>query len=249
MIDFLLSRWSFPSWDVWLAFFPAGIAAGVVSGWLAGRSWERWNLPAGYSRKIFHFLIFSLACAIGAASGFEAVQVFGAAVALVVIHAVWRGYDSRLFAAVARPSDRPFERFYVVVPLLMTALGGMLSNILFGGFALVGYIATGWGDAVGEPVGTRWGKHRYRVPTFTGIVAYRSLEGSLAVCLASWIGCGLVLLLALDVSIFRALWISLVLSWITTLVEAISFHSVDNLTIQIAASGGCASIFYLWGIA
>ncbi len=249
MIDFLLARWSFPSWDVWIGYFPAGMAAGVVSGWLAGCCRERWKLPVGYSRKIFHFLIFSLACAIGAARGFEAVQVFGAAVAFIVIHAVWRGYDSRLFTAVARPSDKPFERFYVVVPLLMTALGGMLSNILFGGFALVGYIATGWGDAVGEPVGTRWGKHRYRVPTFTGIIAYRSLEGSLAVGLASWIGCGLVLLLALDVSFFSALWISLVLSWITVLVEAVSFHSVDNLTIQIAASGVCAWIFHLLGIA
>jgi phytol kinase len=58
----------------------------------------------------------------------------------------------------------------------MTAAGGMISNILFGKLAVVGYVVTGWGDAVGEPVGTRWGNHRYRVPTLTGIKCHRSLD-------------------------------------------------------------------------
>jgi len=38
----------------------------------------------------------------------------------------------------------------------------------------------GWGDAVGEPVGTRFGRHPYRVPSLAGVPATRTLEGSLA---------------------------------------------------------------------
>jgi hypothetical protein len=30
----------------------------------------------------------------------------------------------------------------------MTALGGMVGNIFFGPCAMIGYITTGWGDAV-----------------------------------------------------------------------------------------------------
>jgi len=121
----------------------------------------------------------------------------------------------------------------------MTALGGMLSNILFGEFAIIGYIATGWGDAVGEPVGTRWGRHRYRVPTLTGIKAYRSIEGSIGVFLATFIGCFLFLSTGFDLLFQVVLLTSLTISMATMFVEAITFHSLDNLTIQVTASGLC----------
>ena len=70
---------------------------------------------------------------------------------------------------------------FILVPMLMTALGGVVSNVLFPGWAFVGYMVCGWGDAAGEPVGTRWGRHRYAVPSMAGIPATRSLEGSAAV--------------------------------------------------------------------
>jgi hypothetical protein len=41
--------------------------------------------------------------------------------------------------------------------------------------ALVGYLVTGWGDAVGEPVGVWIGRHRFRVLSLTGIPSERPI--------------------------------------------------------------------------
>ena len=113
----------------------------------------------------------------------------------------------------------------------------MISNIFFGKFAVIGYISAGWGDAVGEPVGTRWGKHKYQIPTFTGIKAFRSLEGSFAVFLASLIGCIIFFYFGFDFPFMVLISTSLIISLITMLVEAVTFHSLDNLTIQVISSG------------
>ncbi len=248
MMERWFSLWTFPAWMDWILIFPMGLTVGTFAGWAAGHARIRWRWPVGYSRKLFHFTIFTLAGIIGLVGGFPHVQVFGAAVGAVVLQAVWRGPRSRLFLAVARPGDYPYERFCIVVPFLMTALGGMASNLLFGQFALVGYITTGWGDAAGEPVGTKWGRHTYRIPTFRGLATRRSLEGSAAVFLASLSGCLVWLSVGFSVSLVFLVLTSLVLALITTVVEAVSFHSLDNLTIQIATSGACGLIFWMYGV-
>lgn len=246
IIDLLTSRWTFPSLAQWTLIAPLGIGLGAAAGWLAGycRVNRRW--PVGYTRKVFHFAIFTLAAGIGWLGGFAAVQAFGASIGLVVGYAVLRGNQSEFYAAIARPSDAPYERFYIIVPFCMTALGGMLSNLFFGHFATIGYIAAGWGDAVGEPVGTRWGKHKYRVPALAGIEVYRSLEGSAAVFLASWTGCMFLLFTMFHISLFDGLIVSSGVAIVTTLVEAFTYHSMDNLTIQVAASGLGALVIHLW---
>ena len=200
---------------------------------------EKYRLPVGYSRKVFHFSIFTLAGVVGLVGGFQAVQVFGASIGTVVGYAVLQGNKSRIFKALARPTDAPFERFYIVTPFLMTALGGLLSNLFFAEFAILGYITTGWGDAVGEPVGTRFGKHRYRIPTLTGIKAHHSFEGSAAVFTAALLGCLLFLFTGFDIPLGRVVFTALALALTTTLVEAVSFHGIDNLTIQLATAGVC----------
>jgi phytol kinase len=210
------------------------VGFGRLCGWLRdARCWR-----VGYTRKLFHFAIFTLAAVVGLAGGFGAVQAFGGAVAVVVLHAVGRAERSPLFRALARPEDAPHQRFYVLVPLFMTAAGGLSSNVLFGGCALVGYAVTGWGDAVGEPVGTRWGRHRYRVPTLTRVTCTRSLEGSAAVFLASSLAAAAALWVGdFELGGAALLTCALLVAVLCTLVEAVTFHSLDNLTIQLAASG------------
>ncbi len=236
MIEFLLSHWTFPEFDVWLSFFPYGLIIGISAGIISGRVRVVYNWPVGYTRKTFHFIIFTFAGITGLLGGFEAVQVFGTAVGLVVAYAVWKNEKSHLYQAIARPSDAPYKTMYIIIPFCMTALGGMISNIFFGPCAMIGYIATGWGDAVGEPVGTRWGKHKYRVPTLTGLVVHRSIEGSLAVFCASFFGCLFIIFTGFDVSVSYLLFASVSVALVTMLVEAVTFHSLDNLTIQVTAS-------------
>lgn len=246
MTDYILSRWTLPSLNYWIIVLPVGIIIGSLAGWITGYIKEKFNLPVGYTRKIFHFIIFTLAGITGLTGGFMAVQVFGTSIGIVVGYAVLRGYKNKLFNAIARPSDVPYERYYIIMPFLMTAVGGMSSNILFGKFAVIGYITTGWGDAVGEPVGTRWGKHKYRVPTLTGIKSYRSIEGSIAVLIASFIGCIIILYTGFHFPFSVIIITSFITAFTTMLVEAVTFHSLDNFTIQVISSGvGVMLIKYL----
>lgn len=73
------------------------------------------------------------------------------------------------------------------------------------------------------------------------------LPGKAAVFLASLSGCLVLLAVGFNVSLPFVFLTSLVLALITTLVEAVSFHSLDNLTIQIATSGASGLIFGMWG--
>jgi phytol kinase len=189
-----------------------------------------------YTRKIFHFLIFTTAGIFQYRFGLSLVVLFGSIVSLFVLAAVLAGQGFVFYEALARETDRPHRTLFVLVPLFTTALGGVLINIFFPGFAFIGYLVGGWGDAVGEPVGTRWGKHRYAVPSLMGVPAQRSLEGSAAVITVSTVVAFLGLFLS-GYPVATAAGTALACGLGSAAVEAISNHGLDNLTIQVAAAG------------
>jgi phytol kinase len=164
------------------------------------------------------------------------VALFGSIVACAVLYAVWRGTGFPFFEAMARPTDAPRQKLFILVPLATTAIGGLLANLFFGPFAYIGYLVGGWGDAVGEPVGTAFGRHRYRVLSLGGVPATRSLEGSAAVLIAGAL-VAVLGLLASGVAPATALGVGLACAVVATVVEAFSNHGLDNLTIQLAAAG------------
>ena len=210
-------------------------AAATFVGWLRVRRGVR----APYTRKIFHFVILSTATLVQLAWGLPGTMVYGSTVALIVIAAVLRGDGFAFYEALARPTDAPRRSLFIIVPLITTALGGVLANVLFPGWAYIGYAAVAWGDAIGEPVGTRWGRHRYSVPSIGGVSAQRSFEGSAAVLVASAVACALALIAA-GIAVPVAIGSAAVIGIVTMAVEAISHHGTDNLTIQIAAAGAAA---------
>jgi len=197
------------------------------------------QVAAPYTRKIFHFAIFTMAGILQLTVGLPGVVVFGSIVSLLVLWALYRGDDFPLYEALARPSDRPCRTLFILVPFITTALGGVLGNLLFPRFAFVGYLVCGWGDALGEPVGTRWGTHRYKVPSLGGVKATRSLEGSTAVLLG---GCGAALagLYFSGVPAATAAYVALAAGLAGAAAEAVSTHGLDNLTVQLAAAGVAA---------
>jgi len=142
------------------------------------------GLPGGYTRKVFHLLTFTTAAGLQWKWGLPAVCLFGAATSLVLAHSVNCGTGYPPYEAIARDSDRPHRTYYVVIPYFATLIGGVLSNYLFGSFAIIGYLVGGFGDAAGEPVGTKWGRHKYQVSWF-GTVGTKSIEGSIGVLLAT----------------------------------------------------------------
>jgi phytol kinase len=241
LIDFLLQM--IPDQDIVIRGALPMLVFALLWSRVAGYLRARKEMRVAYSRKIFHFGIFTGATLIQVWGGLPAVALYGCIVSAVVLHAVWKGEGYGFFEAMARPSDRPRQKLFIVVPMVTTALGGVLGNLLFGGFAAVGYLACGWGDAIGEPVGSRWGRHRYSVPSLGGVPAQRSLEGSSAVFLVGSIACT-VALLSLGFDPMTAAKTGLAGGLAGALVEAVSNHGMDNLTMQVAAS---ATAWFLLG--
>jgi len=66
-----------------------GLVAGWLGGWLAGVAHRR-VMRVAYTRKLFHFSIFTVAAATYALWGLPGTNVFGAIVALRVVIAVVR---------------------------------------------------------------------------------------------------------------------------------------------------------------
>lgn len=210
-------------------------AAAAFVGWLRTRRGVR----TPYTRKAFHFITLTAALFVQLAWGLPGVIVFGSVVSLIVLFGVWRGEGFAFYEALARPSDAPRRTLFILVPLVTTALGGVLANVLFPAFAHVGYMVVAWGDAVGEPVGTRWGRHRYSVPSIGGVAATRSLEGSAAVAAAASLA-AFVALLASGIAIPAAAGAAVVIGIAAAVAESVSHHGLDNLTLQVVAAGMAA---------
>ena len=214
---------------------PAAAIYTILAAWLAGWLRTRRGVRAPYTRKIFHFTIFTMAVVVHLVFGTAGVAVYGSVVALGVVYATLRGDGFPFYEAMARPTDAPHRTLFILVPLATTAIGGVLANVFTGDFAMVGYLVAGWGDAVGEPVGTRWGRHRYRVPSLAGVPATRSLEGSGAVLLLGTIAATAVLL-AWGHDAQTALLVGAACGLAGALTEAVSTHGLDNLTVQVVAA-------------
>ncbi|HEX9935457.1 MAG TPA: hypothetical protein VGB38_09700 [bacterium] len=214
---------------------PGLLLYAVFIGWVIGWMRVEKNVRIPYTRKIFHFLIFTMAAGLQPAFGLSAVALFGVLVGLTLLYVVLRGKKLPFYEAIARTTDEPHSTFFVTVPLISTALGGIAANIISARFAPIGYLITGWGDAVAEPVGLRWGRHRYKVPGLGGIHVTRSLEGSLSILvvggLAAYFWC---LLTGMEPGLaFRTAFLC---ASVGTVVEGMSNHGLDNFTIQAAVT-------------
>ena len=230
-----------PSPEVIAVVAPLAAVYAVFAAWLAGRLKVKRGLRTPYTRKTFHFLVFTMAGAVQLQWQTPGVVVFGAVVSLVVFYAVWKGDGYPFYEALARPSDAPHRTLFILIPWITTALGGFTSNLLFPGFASVGYFVCGWGDAVGEPVGSRFGRHVYRVPSLSGVPAVRSLQGSAAVLVVG--SAAAVVSLLMDGHAWQpAMTVGAACGLCGALVESLSTHGLDNFTTQIA---GSAVAFFL----
>jgi phytol kinase len=213
---------------------PVALAWAAMCLVIAGILKRRWKLKTGYTRKVFHFLIFFSVVVIQWRWGTPGVCLFGGMASLVIAWALLRGRGNLLYEAMAREKDEPRRTHYIVVPYIATLVGGIASNILFPMTVVLGYLVTGLGDAVAEPVGTRFGRHEYRVPALRGVRAVRSLEGSAAVFVASVLSqvAWFAVSPQLQVSA-SSLLIIILIAAVSTVVEAVSPHGWDNATLQV----------------
>lgn len=234
---------NFPSFTLISWLFPISILWSFLSLYIAAFCKNNLNWKTGYTRKLFHLFIFITAFFYQKYFALQGVFILGWSVTIVLIYACAKGNGNIYFEALARENDAPHRTKYIVYSYLATFTGGVLSNLFFGKFAVFGYLITGIADAIAEPIGTRFGKHQYRVFSFDkNKTAHRSLEGSLAVFVSTY----LIYLSALYFSqtvLPITFLIVLVMAVICTVVEAISPRGFDNLLLQIAGSFLASVVF------
>lgn len=216
-------------------FFIVTLGIGLLAGLLK----KYFNIKTNYTRKVFHIGVFSAAAGVGLLWGFKMTILFGLAAGAYLFMLILLGEGDVLYEGVARESDAPHRTLHLIIPYFATAIGGMLSNYFFGTFAVVGYLVAGWGDAAGEPAGVRFGKHKYRVLTLNRTECYRTIEGSLAIFIISFLMVLIFLTKIMSIRYSYVLLIALSAASLSTIVEAISPHGTDNFTVQLAAAAAC----------
>lgn len=233
LLEFIHTNW--PTWRELLLHAPPmllwAFAALTFAAWLK----RGCALRTGYTRKVFHFAIFFTVAALQASVGLRAVCLFGAMTTVVIAYALARGDGSLHYEAIAREKDAPHRMHYIVVPYIATLMGGVVTSICFGNASLYGFLVTGIGDAIGEPVGTRFGKHTYRVPAMRGVTCTRSVEGSLAVLLVSTLAAfgAAFAIHGPSIPIASAFGIALLIGLASALCEAVSPHGWDNFSLLV----------------
>jgi dolichol kinase len=221
--------------------------AAVLSVWLAtGLLKHSGRLAVGDARKLNH--IFALA---GGALWFGWLPegqarwsgrvACGILVMLIVVVCRMRRHRpfSYAFLANTRVSDAPHEAFHFwfswsISMASLLAIDLVLADVVVTRTAA---LLVGIGDGVGEPFGVRFGRHRYRVPcVLAGERATRSIEGSLAVVFASMATVLLCFGSPSPPDWARALTAAVIVGLTIGIVEAVSPHGLDNLTIPISSA-------------
>jgi phytol kinase len=103
-------------------------------------------------------------------------------------------------------------------------------------YAALGILIMTWGDGLAALIGQRFGKHKYKV-----FGTEKSWEGSLTMMLVSYVVSSLILV-GTQGNSWQTWAVSLVVAFIATGLEAVSFLGIDNLTVPL---GSAALAFFL----
>jgi len=142
--------------------------------------------------------------------------------------ACFGGLDFSWLKGMRRKSDFPNETFYVILPLISSLLWIIIGFLLFNKeILLIGTACVAICDAIAEPVGVRFGKHKYNVKAIRGKHSQRSIEGSVSIFVSAVI---VVLLLT------NNLFLSMIVSMLLTFIESISPRGTDNMTVPLSAA-------------
>lgn len=212
------------------------LAFGLILGRFCARIGDAEGSGPWLGRKTFHTAVFTGAVPAQLLLGFWGVVLYGTVIVLLVASAWRRGPRASLYRALSRGSEEGEDRGGgILAPLGATAAGGLTSLLLVGPFATVGYLVCGWGDPVGEVVGRRWGRHPYRIHPLRSLTGSRTLEGSMGVFGAGFLGgwaalalLGYPFLVSVGVGAFSAL--------AGAVSEALGGRGSDNFWVQLLPS-------------
>ena len=234
---------NFPPLSLFFWLFPLSIIWSFVALFFAGVCKKNLGCATGYSRKFFHFLIFISALFYQQYFSIAGVFILGWSVSIVLLYSIFKGEGNLLYEAIAREKDVPHRTKYIVYSYLATLFGGILSNFFLQPFAIFGYVVTGFADAIAEPIGTRFGNHQYRVFSFDkNKKSYRSIEGSVAVFIATFIS--IYAITFFTTTVHLNIFYLAIVAFICSLAEAVSPSGFDNFILQIVATFLSSFLFF-----
>ncbi|TWU18977.1 hypothetical protein [Allorhodopirellula heiligendammensis] len=224
--------------------------------YLTGWCVLRWDVKVNYTRKINHFMLMLIPFVL--AWWLPYVPNVPTTIASLVTFVTMTSLFlppirnrvplvATAFASVDRPEDRPHTiawimsqavAAYLVILVVFLTLRWLKAPELIA----IPLLINGIGDGLAEPIGIRFGRHRYQVPSLAAGRCYtRSYEGSACV----WVTSVIVILFLLP-TLSWPVFIALV-TWvppIMTLTEAFSPHSWDA-PFMYAMGGACVSLVLL----
>jgi dolichol kinase len=198
------------------------------------------DVRVNYTRKINHFALFFIPMYLDRVFAYEnslGLFVLGSCMVIVTLAIYVKPVRERvpfvatMFLSFDRPEDRPRTMlwlstqittgFLVIIPMIILfAQQGLLDLVL------IPILINGIGDGLAEPVGVRFGKHKYEAyALFTDKKYVRSLEGSACVFITS------ILVVAFHFAYFTQpqFIVALVaLPFLMTLAEALAPHTWDT---------------------
>ncbi|MCX6903326.1 MAG: hypothetical protein NTW03_07585 [Verrucomicrobia bacterium] len=198
------------------------------------------GVKVNYTRKVNFFALYLVPMLVDHC--FPTVKSTGAAAVRAVFFMLLMGFFVKpvrerlklagtMFLSYDRPEDRPHTMFWLTTQLLAGYAILIPMQILFRklGFAeliFIPILVPGLGDGLAEPVGVRFGRHKYSCRALFSKRRYtRSLEGSACVFFA---GLGAVLLFHASFTPMQFIGALLVVPIGITLAEAFSPHTWDT---------------------
>ena len=208
--------------------------------YVLGVAVRRLDWRVNYTRKINHFALMVIPFAIGPILPYEPswVTITTTLVVFLITTSLFiqpiRGRFSMIdtaFTSVDRPEDRPHTLLWILTQAIAAYAVLVVLFLTFAKFDLHDFIVipllvNGIGDGLAEPIGVRFGRHRYRVPSLASGRHYtRSIEGSACVVVMSMIT---VMLLQPQMTTPQFVTMMIVVPVGLTVAEAFSPHSWDS---------------------
>lgn len=208
--------------------------------YLCGLWVERKGIKVNYTRKINHFALFFLPHFIGKIIPFEptTLTIFSGSLLSIMSLAIYlkpiRKRSSllqKMFLSYDRPEDRPYTFLWLSTQFAATYAVYLPFYFYFrhqnlGELILIPILINGIGDGFAEPIGVRFGNHKYQTRAlFTHKKFTRSYEGSACVFITSIV----VLFFFKELFLPHQFKVALLaIPPLMTLAEAYSPHSWDS---------------------
>ncbi len=204
------------------------------------------GVKVNYTRKILHFSLFLIPISLDRVFPYEMtfeLFLIGSAIAVSKLILYVKPLRKRvalfqmMFNAIDRPEDRPYTLLWLstqVVAGYLMLIPLIMLFVLYGlePLILIPLLIMAIGDGLAEPVGVRFGRHKYKVKALTSNrTYYRSLEGSSCVFFASLLVTGAHYAHFSPQQFIAAM---VLMPVVMTLTEAFSPHTWDTPTLFLA---------------